>query len=110
MRREARENCTDRRHRAPVQSHPKNPNHRETRSRTIMIVNTEWGSYSTGAIVSDASRSPHINQREGVQMREKLKLAALAVGALALIASPSWASLPNKCQGAKIKDAGKKAA
>src|SRR5439155_8378124 len=43
-------------------------------------------------------------------MREKLKLAVMAVGALALIAYPSWASLPNKCQGAKIKDAGKKAA
>src|SRR5439155_16911677 len=42
-------------------------------------------------------------------MREKLKLAVMAVGALTLIASPSWADLPNKCQGAKIKDAGKKA-
>src|SRR5436309_3409711 len=43
-------------------------------------------------------------------MTSKLKLAAFTVGALALIASPSWAQLPNKCQGAKIKDAGKKAA
>src|SRR5438128_11352817 len=43
-------------------------------------------------------------------MTQRLKLAAFAVGALALIASPSWAQLPNKCQGAKVKGAGKKAA
>src|SRR5213594_1570993 len=42
-------------------------------------------------------------------MTQKLKLTAFAVGALALIASPSSATL-NKCQGSKIKGAGKKAA
>src|SRR6266850_1571508 len=41
-------------------------------------------------------------------MTQKLKLTAFAVGALALIASPSSATL-NKCQGSKIKGAGKKA-
>jgi hypothetical protein len=43
-------------------------------------------------------------------MRTQLTLAAVAASSFVFIASPGWGQLGSTCQGAKVKDAGRKAA